>query len=226
MKTAMRAGDALKRDTLRMLIAAMKNERIAVGADLSEDQAQAVIRRGVKSRKDSAQQYRDAGRPELADKEDAEIAIREVYLPLMLDEAATEAAVKAGSEIIVLSDHVDGDGNPCRLTADTTYIPPLAATGAVHHHLIWAGRRMQASIVVDTAQCWSTHHFACLIGYGASAVCPYLALESVRHWWHDSRTQKLIETGRIEPVTLNGNQRLPPIGIPRNWPQAFGKHVF
>ncbi|MEL6715143.1 MAG: GatB/YqeY domain-containing protein, partial [Planctomycetota bacterium] len=71
MKTAMRAGDALKRDTLRMLIAAMKNERIAVGADLSEDQAQAVIRRGVKSRKDSAQQYRDAGRPELADKEDA-----------------------------------------------------------------------------------------------------------------------------------------------------------
>ncbi|MEL6429895.1 MAG: GatB/YqeY domain-containing protein [Planctomycetota bacterium] len=95
MKTAMRAGDALKRDTLRMLIAAMKNERIAVGADLSEDQAQAVIRRGVKSRKDSAQQYRDAGRPELADKEDAEIAILEVYLPQMLDEAATEAAVKA-----------------------------------------------------------------------------------------------------------------------------------
>ena len=44
MKTAMRAGDALKRDTLRMLIAAMKNERIAVGADLSEDQTQAVIR--------------------------------------------------------------------------------------------------------------------------------------------------------------------------------------
>jgi glutamate synthase (ferredoxin) len=87
-----------------------------------------------------------------------------------------------------------------------TYIPPLVATGAVHHHLIRAGLRMQASIVVDTAQCWSTHHFACLVGYGASAVCPYLALESVRHWWHDTRTQKLMETGKIERVTLNGAQ--------------------
>jgi glutamate synthase (ferredoxin) len=65
---------------------------------------------------------------------------------------------------------------------------------------------MKASIVVDTAQCWSTHHFACLVGYGASAICPYLALESVRHWWHDSRTQKLMETGKIERVTLNGAQ--------------------
>jgi glutamate synthase (ferredoxin) len=51
--------------------------------------------------------------------------------------------------------------------------------------------------VVDTAQCWSTHHFACLVGYGASAVCPYLAMESVRHWWADSRTQKLMETGKL-----------------------------
>ena len=48
MKTAMRAGDALKRDTLRMLIAAMKNERIAVGAALSEDQTQAELRRGAR----------------------------------------------------------------------------------------------------------------------------------------------------------------------------------
>ncbi|WP_204139764.1 glutamate synthase-related protein [Halomicronema sp. CCY15110] len=117
-----------------------------------------------------------------------------------------DAAVKAGSEIIVLSDRVDADGHPCTLTADSTYIPPLVATGAVHHHLIREGLRMKASIVVDTAQCWSTHHFACLVGYGASAVCPYLALESVRHWWHDSRTQKLMETGKIERVTLNGAQ--------------------
>ncbi|NEQ46792.1 MAG: glutamate synthase subunit alpha [Leptolyngbya sp. SIOISBB] len=117
-----------------------------------------------------------------------------------------DAAVKAGSEIIVLSDRVDAAGQPCQLTADTTYIPPLVATGAVHHHLIREGLRMKASIVVDTAQCWSTHHFACLVGYGASAICPYLALESVRHWWHDSRTQKLMETGRIERVTVNGAQ--------------------
>ncbi|MGF1458769.1 MAG: glutamate synthase-related protein [Leptolyngbyaceae cyanobacterium] len=116
------------------------------------------------------------------------------------------AAVKAGSEILVLSDRANDQGETCPLDLDTTYIPPLVATGAVHHHLIRQGLRMHASIVVDTAQCWSTHHFACLIGYGASAVCPYLALESVRHWWHDSRTQKLMETGKIERVTLNGAQ--------------------
>lgn len=49
-------------------------------------------------------------------------------------------------------------------------IPPLLAVGAVHHHLISNGLRMSASIVIDTAQCFSTHHFACLIGYGARYV--------------------------------------------------------
>jgi glutamate synthase (ferredoxin) len=116
------------------------------------------------------------------------------------------AAVQAGSEILILSDRVDATEQSSWLDADTTYIPPLVATGAVHHHLIRQGLRMKASIVVDTAQCWSTHHFACLIGYGASAVCPYLALESVRHWWQDSRTQKLMATEKIPAVTLNGAQ--------------------
>ena len=95
MKSAMRAGETLRRDTLRMLIAALKNERIDKGADLDEDSVLAVVRRGVKSRKDSAEQYRDAGRDELADKEEAEIAVLEDYLPQMLDEAATIAAVEA-----------------------------------------------------------------------------------------------------------------------------------
>ena len=95
MKSAMRAGETLRRDTLRMLIAALKNERIDKGADLDEDSVLAVVRRGVKSRKDSAEQYRDAGRDELADKEEAEIAVLEGYLPQMLDEAATIAAVEA-----------------------------------------------------------------------------------------------------------------------------------
>jgi glutamate synthase (ferredoxin) len=117
-----------------------------------------------------------------------------------------DAAVKAGAVILVLSDRVDGQGHPARLDATTTYIPPLVATGAVHHHLIQAGLRMRVSLVVDTAQCWSTHHFACLVGYGASAICPYMALESVRHWWGDSRTQKLMETGKLAPVTLTGAQ--------------------
>lgn len=115
-------------------------------------------------------------------------------------------AVQAGTTILILSDRTTPHGQPGSLGAEITYIPPLLAVGAVHHHLIHQGLRMHASLVVDTAQCWSTHHFACLIGYGASAICPYLALESVRHWWTDAKTQKLMETEKLPVTTLNGAQ--------------------
>jgi glutamate synthase (ferredoxin) len=120
--------------------------------------------------------------------------------------AEATARVRAGNTILILSDRCSATGEVTPLSAETTYIPPLLAVGAVHHHLIRQGLRMHTSLVVDTAQCWSTHHFACLIGYGASAVCPYLALESVRHWWSDSRTQKLMETDKLPVSTLNGAQ--------------------
>ena len=94
LKAAMKAGEVLQRETLRMLIAAIKNERIAKGEDLDEEGVMAVVRRGVKSRKDSATQYRDAGRPELAEKEEAEIGVLEGYLPQQLDEAATAELVE------------------------------------------------------------------------------------------------------------------------------------
>ncbi len=113
---------------------------------------------------------------------------------------ATEL-VQNGTKILVLSDRI---GSP---DVNTTYIPPLLAVGAVHHHLIRQNVRMKVSLVVDTAQCWSTHHFACLIGYGASAVCPYLALESVRHWWSNSKTQSLMERGKIAKITVSQAQK-------------------
>jgi len=53
------------------------------------------------------------------------------------------------------------------------------AVGAVHHHLIRAGKRMKASIIVESGEPREVHHFATLLGYGASAVYPYLALDSV-----------------------------------------------
>ncbi|MGB7443910.1 MAG: glutamate synthase-related protein [Coleofasciculaceae cyanobacterium] len=111
-------------------------------------------------------------------------------------------AVRNGQKIIILSDNVGGSLNENR-----SYIPPLLAVGAVHHHLIRQGLRMKASIVVETAQCWSTHHFACLISYGASAVCPYLAWESVRHWWSNPKTQKMMGRGQIENLTLEEAQQ-------------------
>jgi glutamate synthase (ferredoxin) len=113
-----------------------------------------------------------------------------------LCEAAAEA-VQAGSQILILSDRAPHQ----TISATHSYIPPLMAVGAVHHHLIRSGLRLKASIVVDTAQCWSTHHFACLIGYGASAICPYMALETVRQWWNEEKTQKLMARGKIEKST-------------------------
>ena len=95
-------------------------------------------------------------------------------------------AVESGKEILILSDLPLGRSALCAarhggtINEENTYIPPLLAVGAVHHYLIRQGLRLKASLIVDTAQCWSTHHFACLIGYGASAVSPYLALETVR----------------------------------------------
>ncbi|MEL7067877.1 MAG: glutamate synthase large subunit [Cyanobacteria bacterium J06581_3] len=122
-----------------------------------------------------------------------------------LCERAAEA-VKAGGQILILSDRINAEGNLTTLSETQTYIPPLAAVGAVHHHLIREGLRMQTSIIVDTAQCWSTHHFACLLGYGATAICPYLTLEAIRHWWADSKTQKQMKSGKLPVSSLNGAQ--------------------
>jgi len=114
---------------------------------------------------------------------------------------AAEAAVRAGSPILVLSDRTDGQGQPCGINATTTYIPPLLAVGAVHHHLLNLGLRLQTSLVVETAQCWSTHHLACLIGYGASAVCPWLTWETARHWLAQPKVQTNIERGKLPALT-------------------------
>lgn len=115
--------------------------------------------------------------------------------------AEAAEAVKTGTKILVLSDNATGN-----LGEEYSYIPPLLATGAVHHHLIREGLRNRVSLVVETAQCWSTHHFACLIGYGASAVCPYLALETVRQWVSNPRTVKLMELGKLESVSVTKAQ--------------------
>jgi glutamate synthase (ferredoxin) len=119
-----------------------------------------------------------------------------------IDKLCTAALdrVNAGDRIIVLSDWSESG-----LTDEITYIPPLVAVGAVHHYLISHGLRSRTSLIVDTAQCWSTHHFACLIGFGASAVCPYLAFESVRSWWNSSKAQAAISRGELK-VTIDKAQ--------------------
>ncbi|WP_414527429.1 glutamate synthase-related protein [Nodularia chucula] len=116
-------------------------------------------------------------------------------------------SVKAGAKILILSDHLAGGKS---ISAEYTYIPPLLAAGAVHHHLIREGLRTKTSLIVNTAQCWSTHHFACLIGYGVDAVCPYTALDTLRDWWWEPKTQKFMERGKIPAISLDealGNYR-------------------
>src|SRR5436190_13848033 len=81
-------------------------------------------------------------------------------------------SVEDGFEVLILSDRaIDSDHAP---------IPSLLATAAVHHHLIRKGLRGLVGLVVEAGNVWEVHHFACLIGYGATAINPYMALSSIR----------------------------------------------
>ncbi|MEW6074183.1 MAG: GatB/YqeY domain-containing protein [Planctomycetota bacterium] len=95
LKAAMRAGDVIARDTIRMVLAALKNRRIERGADLDEGEELAVLGKGVKSREDSAAQFAAAGRSDLAGRERAEIEVIRRYLPAELSEADVREIVRA-----------------------------------------------------------------------------------------------------------------------------------
>ena len=82
-----------------------------------------------------------------------------------------EAAVLGRYNIIILSDRMVGP--------DRIPIPALLATAAVHHHLIRKGLRTSVGLVVETGEVREIHHFACLAGYGAEAINPYLAFETL-----------------------------------------------
>lgn len=97
MKSAMREKDKVALNTIRMLKAALKNtsiEKGGVDVELSESEIVAVIRKEVKKRQDSIEQYESAGRSELADGEKAEIEVLEKYLPQPLTEEEIEKAVE------------------------------------------------------------------------------------------------------------------------------------
>jgi glutamate synthase (ferredoxin) len=106
--------------------------------------------------------------------------------------------VRNGAEVLILSDKADDQS----ILEETTYVSPLLAVGAVHHRLIDEGLRMDAGIVIETGAAWSTHHFACLVGYGANAVHPYLALETVKQWYGQDRTQKMMKAGKLAQATV------------------------
>jgi glutamate synthase (NADPH) large chain len=109
-------------------------------------------------------------------------------------------AIVGGARIIVLSDR---GSNSTRAA-----IPALLLTGAVHHHLIREKTRTQVGLVIETAEARECHHMALLIGYGASAVNPYLAIETV---------VDLVATGALEGLDA--------VKATRNLVKAYGKGV-
>ncbi|SDG80200.1 glutamate synthase (NADPH/NADH) large chain [Sinosporangium album] len=122
-------------------------------------------------------------------------------LTARLEAICTEVseAIKGGARTIVLSDRGS--------SAESAPIPSLMLTGAVHHHLIREKSRTRVGLVVETGEARECHHMALLIGYGASAVNPYLAIETV---------EDMIATGELS---------LDPRKAVRNLIKAYGKGV-
>ena len=119
-----------------------------------------------------------------------------------LDRVRAEAsrAIAAGARILVLSDRGTDQNRAA--------IPSLLATAAVHHHLVGEKTRTRVGLVVESADCREVHHVALLLGYGAAAVNPYLAYDTVRD---------LVRTGVVTGVT--------PDQAERNYIRALGKGV-
>ena len=99
MKASMKAGDSARTSTIRMVMAKLKDTDIASRptgvTEVPDEQIVSMLRGMVKSRRESVEMYTQGNRPELAAKEEAEIAVIEGFLPQQMDDAATQAAVDA-----------------------------------------------------------------------------------------------------------------------------------
>ena len=111
--------------------------------------------------------------------------------------AQAEDAVRSGYSIIIISDR--------RLNRDNVAIPALLALSAVHQHLVGKGLRTSAGLVVETGSAREVHHFALLAGYGAEAIHPYVALET------------LLDMRGLLPAGIDGGKAI------RNFVKAIGK---
>jgi len=116
-------------------------------------------------------------------------------------------AIEADINIIILSDR--------RLNRQRAPIPALLAVAAVHHHLVREGTRLRAGLIVESGEPREVHHFATLIGYGASAVNPYVMLETL---------DELAYLGRVTKRTADGETvRVSPQEAAQNLVKALGK---
>ncbi|MBV9542035.1 MAG: glutamate synthase large subunit, partial [Alphaproteobacteria bacterium] len=108
-------------------------------------------------------------------------------------------AVLLDANILILSDRA--------VSSDRIAIPALLATAAVHHHLVKLGLRMQTGLVIETGEAREVHHFCALAGYGAEAINPYLAFET------------------LEQIRTQQKLSLKPYDVQKNYIKAIGKGV-
>ena len=95
LKAAMRSGDGVRRDAIRMLRAAMKNEEIERRHPLSEDESHQVVARIAKRHRESIDQFTKGNRPDLVDRETAQLAVVEQFLPTLMSRDQIEVEVRA-----------------------------------------------------------------------------------------------------------------------------------
>jgi glutamate synthase (NADPH/NADH) large chain len=100
-------------------------------------------------------------------------------------------AVEDGFEVIIITDRA--------IDSDHAAIPSLLATAAIHHHLIRKGYRGRVGLIIEAGDVWEVHHFACLLGFGATAINPYLAFSALR----DLHAKDYLEGISIEAANKN-----------------------
>ena len=122
----------------------------------------------------------------------AEEGLRAALVRLCTD---AEAAARAGVKLLIISDR--------RPRRDHLLVHALLATGAVHQHLVRIGLRCGANLIVETGTARDPHHFACLIGYGATAVYPYLAYQTL----HDLGERGILKTKHGEVAQIGRSYR-------------------
>ena len=106
------------------------------------------------------------------------------------------AALADGVNVVILSDR--------GLGPERAPVPSLLAVGAVHHHLVREGTRLQAGLVLESGEPREVHHFATLIGYGASAINPYLMFESLGELVAGERVPGVTDTATAESNVVKG----------------------
>ncbi|HET6317329.1 MAG TPA: glutamate synthase central domain-containing protein, partial [Chloroflexota bacterium] len=113
-----------------------------------------------------------------------------------------EQRTRGGAQLLVLSDR--------RVGPDCAAMPMLLALSAVHQRLLATGLRTRVDLVVEAGDAWDVHHIAVLLGYGAGAVCPWLALRTARVLAEDERPR--------EPRIGNGHERTSLHNAPTDYP--------